>query len=82
MTGNARSALDVCTPPLTPTSNYGKPENDVNGGVNGVGGDEIVEYTLKPATRAYASTARYGQRNNPSRQPYFPSVSHNDTPRS
>ena len=58
MTGNERSALDVFTPPLTPTSNNGKPENGIDGGADGDGGDEIVEYTLKPATRAYASTAR------------------------
>ena len=54
---NERSALDVCTPPLTPTTNAkiddGIPDKDSS---NGAG--ESVVYTLKPSTRAYASTAR------------------------
>ncbi|KAF6232186.1 hypothetical protein HO173_009569 [Letharia columbiana] len=54
---NGKSALDVCTPSLTPVTNAkldnGKRDKgSLNEGV------ENVEYTLKPTTRAYASTAR------------------------
>ncbi len=58
-----RRGLDVrtTTPPLTPTAN-GKVENVEDGGGGGDGGENgtsgSVEYTLKPATRPYASTAR------------------------
>ena len=55
---NERSASDVCPPALTPDINAkfaGEKHSNVN--LNGGGGN--VEYTLKPAARSYASTARY-----------------------
>lgn len=62
-----RRALDVCTtPPLTPTAaNDGtlvEHDDESNRGkaaaADWKGKANNVEYTLKPATRAYASTAR------------------------
>ena len=54
-----RRAVDICTtPPLTPTAVNGKSlKHDENRG-NAADWRGDVEYTLKPATRAYASTAR------------------------
>lgn len=59
-----RRALDICTtPPLTPTAaNRASLEHDKNHGdaaAEGKGETNEVEYTLKPAARVYASTARY-----------------------
>ena len=55
---NEERALDICTPPLTPIANS-KFENGKYDSGHLNGGSENVEYTLKPAMRAYASTARY-----------------------
>ena len=63
-----RRALHICTtPPLTPTAAHNgtfvEHDDDANRGkaaaaADGKGETNNVEYTLKPATRAYASTAR------------------------
>ena len=61
-----RRVLNVCTtPPLTPTAANNETSlehDDVVGGKAAAaewkGDTNNVEYTLKPATRAYASTAR------------------------
>ena len=55
---NERGALDLDTPPPTPTTNstIGSAKHHHGGPSQGC---EEVKYTLKPATRAYASTARY-----------------------
>ena len=58
--GNGRGALGVRTPMLTPVANAEADDRKLlldRDGSNGGGQD--VEYTLKPAKRAYASTARY-----------------------
>lgn len=55
---NGKSALDVCTPSLTPVTNA-KLDNGKRDKGSSNEGVENVEYTLKPTTRAYASTARY-----------------------
>ena len=55
---NERGTLDLDTPPHTPIAN-----SKIGSGKHLHGtlcqGYEDVKYTLKPATRAYASTARY-----------------------
>lgn len=55
---NEKSASDVCTSPLTPIVNANFENGKYHIG-SASGGGENVEYTLKPAMRAYASTARY-----------------------
>lgn len=53
-----RAVVDSCTPALDSIAISKSGDGDRgNGSLNGVG--ERVAYTLKPATRAYASTARY-----------------------
>ena len=53
-----RAVVDSCTPPLDSIA-FSEPGDGDRGIGKSNGADERVEYTLKPATRAYASTARY-----------------------
>lgn len=55
---NERSSLDLHTPSLTPITNPNIENGEYDNGSSSRGGEK-VEYTLKPSTRAYASTARY-----------------------
>ena len=53
-----RASLDVFTPPLTPIANTRLENDGKDETVSSAGDDTNLRYTLKPATRAYASTAR------------------------
>ena len=53
-----RASLDVSTPPLTPIVNARLENDGKDETVSSAGGGAKLQYTLKPATRAYASTAR------------------------
>ena len=53
---NERATVDVCMPPQIPLVQH-KVQYEDKDSLNR--GGERVEYTLKPTSRAYASTARY-----------------------
>ena len=55
---NERGTLDLDTPPHTPIANSKIESGNYHHG-NLSQGYADVKYTLKPTTRAYASTARY-----------------------
>lgn len=55
---NERGTLDLDTPPHTPIANSKIESGKYHHGTLSQGYED-VKYTLKPATRAYASTARY-----------------------
>ena len=53
------NVVDLCTPPHTPVAKSKSENGKRESGRVMNGGNQEVEYTLKPTTRAYASSARY-----------------------